>query len=112
MVGRPGVMSTYPFTSLCAEYSYPYRAGLNSGKKVVKILQECKIHTLLHIFIRFMLGKPCREVYGNMFITDCRLELRFIAGRQPVNSFLPHLFLAAAGRDSRRSSLSEQFRWN
>ena len=67
--------------------------------QMVKILEERKIHALLHIFVRLVLRQPRREVHGKVFVTDGSLELRFVAGRKPVNGFLLHLLLAAAGRD-------------
>ena len=71
---------------------YPYQAGCGITAKVQNILQECKIHDTTSYSSGSCRSEPCREVYRYMFIADCRLELRFIAGRQPVNSFLLYLF--------------------
>ena len=66
---------------------------------MVEVLQQGEVHAGLRILVGLVHGQPCRQVDGQLLVADGQLERRLVAGGQPVDVLLLHLFHAAAESD-------------
>ena len=67
--------------------------------QMVEVLQQGEVHAGLRILVGLVHGQPCRQVDGQLLVADGQLERRLVAGGQPVDVLLLHLFHAAAESD-------------